>query len=214
MQGLLLWTFLRIRRDYSFSFIANLQASLSYAQGVFQCTSYMSPFRLRIQWIGQTGDDSCCYSENLARPPPHNPWNRKRGAIKAAETRKKEKSVNDLPSSEVKESKYQCGVCHTLQAFTQAEEKWIGCDNCDSWYRFTCVGICDSTIPEVYYLCSDCSKVRFKWFQCQFMFSILDFFLSLNTWLLLKYWYNYCLENFSSVSLLIFVDSNCCHDLQ
>ena len=56
--------------------------------------------------------------------------NRRKGAVKAAETRRRKKqkpamSVPD-PIDEAKESEYQYGICHTpYQAFTQAEEKWI-----------------------------------------------------------------------------------------
>ena len=85
--------------------------------------------------------------------------NRRKGASKAALTRRKNKpkAATIDPPVEVKESDYQCGVCHTPhQSFTETEEKWIGCDKCDTWYHFTCVGIdCHSDEPETY-LCSEC----------------------------------------------------------
>lgn len=59
--------------------------------------------------------------------------NRRKGAIKAAETRKKSRNTS-VPAEATRESDYQCGVCHALyQDFTDTEEQWIGCEACDSW---------------------------------------------------------------------------------
>ena len=50
----------------------------------------------------------------------------------------------------------QCGVCQTVyQEFTEKEEQWIGCDSCNSWFYFTCLGI--TSEPETF-LCSECCE--------------------------------------------------------
>ena len=55
--------------------------------------------------------------------------NRKRGAMKAAETRKKKKAAQ----TEV----VCCVVCHSPYVnFTEQVENWIQCDSCDSWTHF------------------------------------------------------------------------------
>jgi hypothetical protein len=78
--------------------------------------------------------------------------NRKKGAIKATESRKKKKQ----PQVIIEEHEYECGVCHTpYQNFTHTEEQWIGCEHCDSWYHFKCVGVSVKDVPDVY-LCSEC----------------------------------------------------------
>ena len=77
--------------------------------------------------------------------------NRKRGARKAAETRRKKKmakqSAHDV---------YYCGVCHDQYIqFTDREENWIGCEACDNWFHFACVGITVETVPDKFF-CEDC----------------------------------------------------------
>ena len=85
--------------------------------------------------------------------------NRKKGAIKAAESRRQKKKAT--PTSKTKtagtrESDYQCGVCSIpYQEFTGTSEQWIGCDKCDTWYHFTCIGI--SVAPAVF-LCRECDQ--------------------------------------------------------
>lgn len=86
--------------------------------------------------------------------------NRKRGAAKAAETRRqrrKDKPEAPTPThTDTCESEYQCGECHAVyQDFTDTEEQWIGCESCDSWYHFSCVGI--TVAPDTTFLCSNCS---------------------------------------------------------
>ena len=55
--------------------------------------------------------------------------NCRRGAIKAAETRRRKKNKNTtVPTETSTERDYQCGVCHTpYQEFTDTQEQWIGC---------------------------------------------------------------------------------------
>ena len=70
--------------------------------------------------------------------------NRKKGAEKAAETRRKKKSA----------SVCLCGVCGiAYEEETEQEEQWIGCDGCDHWFHWTCVNIV--TEPEKF-LCDGC----------------------------------------------------------
>ena len=76
--------------------------------------------------------------------------NRLRGAAKAAQTRKRMK-LND---GKQKESTYYCATCKTpYQDYTDQVEQWIGCDTCDSWFHFTCLGI--DTPPESFQ-CDEC----------------------------------------------------------
>ena len=99
--------------------------------------------------------------------------NRKKGAIKAAETRRRKSSSASVAMAQesaamaqesaamaqesatmAQDTEYQCGVCHApYQEFTDVEESWIGCDACDTWFHFTCLGITGA--PDVF-LCSDC----------------------------------------------------------
>lgn len=60
--------------------------------------------------------------------------NRKEGAAKAARKRKKV---------------YKCGICKSqYEEKTNKSEMWIGCDECDSWFHWTCIGITEE--PDMY----------------------------------------------------------------
>ena len=76
--------------------------------------------------------------------------NRRRGAQKAAETRKKKtvkKSFHDA---------YFCGTCHDqYMEYTDEEENWIECELCSTWFHFTYVGIQSQAVPQTFY-CEDC----------------------------------------------------------
>ena len=66
--------------------------------------------------------------------------NRKRGAVRAAATRCHKKRQMDEDNH--RESSYLCGAFFTpYQEFTDSVEDWIGCERCDSWFHFVCVGI-------------------------------------------------------------------------
>ena len=70
--------------------------------------------------------------------------NRKRGAIKAAETRKAKKATKQHTKSIVDTygDTYSCGICGVVwSAETTAVEDWIGCEKCDQWFHWTCLGI-------------------------------------------------------------------------
>ncbi len=83
--------------------------------------------------------------------------NRKRGARKAAETRKAKRAAKQqVEPRHIDNSKevYLCHVCDTQwKAETTAIQDWIGCDNCNKWFHWACVGI--QTEPDSY-LCTDC----------------------------------------------------------
>ena len=77
--------------------------------------------------------------------------NRKRGAARAAATRRKNKQ-----EKEERESSYYCAACRTpYQEFTESVEDWIGCEMCDSWFHFVCVGIDSTSVPDKFY-CEEC----------------------------------------------------------
>ena len=61
--------------------------------------------------------------------------NRKRGAARSAATRRKNKQE--------KEGRVPTTVLHVepLTRNLQSVEDWIGCEMCDSWFHFVCVGI-------------------------------------------------------------------------
>lgn len=84
--------------------------------------------------------------------------NRKRGAAKAAETRRrKRESQQAKKSAEVTESSdiYYCGSCEGVFGESNEEEYWIGCETCDTWYHGECVNIKPANEPSEFY-CSAC----------------------------------------------------------
>ena len=86
--------------------------------------------------------------------------NRKRGAAKAAETRRlKRKPVRDSVSQQVTtDATYCCGVCYGIyEEETDEVETWISCEHCDAWFHATCLGLqLDPSNPEEY-ICDTCS---------------------------------------------------------
>ena len=71
--------------------------------------------------------------------------NRKRGAEKAAATRRKRR-----------EQTCKCGICGQLyEEITEEVQNWIACDKCKRWFHFECVGIHSS--PENF-ICSLCTR--------------------------------------------------------
>ena len=78
--------------------------------------------------------------------------NRKRGALRAAETRRKKKNKMAQTVHDV----YYCGVCHDQYVeYTDQEEMWIGCESCSAWFHFDCVGITAGAVPEEFF-CENC----------------------------------------------------------
>jgi hypothetical protein len=77
--------------------------------------------------------------------------NRKRGAAKAALTRKKKGNVNRDSESET-----YCGTCKV--EYSKSKSKfWIFCDLCELWYCSSCEHL--SSEPETHkYLCKKCCK--------------------------------------------------------
>ena len=84
--------------------------------------------------------------------------NRKQGAIRAAQTRKNKKTaiVSQEKNSGGRQA-YYCGLCNEQYVeYTDEEEKWICCEECETWFHFVCVGVDDSNIPDDYF-CKQCS---------------------------------------------------------
>ena len=88
--------------------------------------------------------------------------NRRRGAQKAAETRKKKShstctSDTSQQSTISQEKVYYCGVCQEQYVeYTETVETWIACDSCSNWYHYSCAGL--TSEPESY-VCDQCTDV-------------------------------------------------------
>lgn len=77
--------------------------------------------------------------------------NRKEGAIKAAETRKRRR----MQKRQEKSDAVLCGVCGGLwEEETEEVEQWIQCDRCMNWYHWKCV--CIVKEPETF-SCNKCT---------------------------------------------------------
>ena len=87
--------------------------------------------------------------------------NRKRGAVKAAETRQRNNqskqtfNEGNKPEFITEQNEYHCGFCGALYGDSDEIEFWIGCEKCDSWYHGDCVGITTDNEPKEFY-CSTC----------------------------------------------------------
>lgn len=76
--------------------------------------------------------------------------NRKRGAAKAAETRRLNRC------SKQAEKVYSCGICGAVyDDETEEVEFWVGCDNCDTWFHGTCIDVTTDNEPDKYF-CNAC----------------------------------------------------------
>ena len=74
---------------------------------------------------------------------------RKRGAARAAATRRKNKQQK---RTEHENSKY-CAVCLApYQEFTDVVEDWIDCSKCGSWFHFLCIGIDTSSVLQNFFV--------------------------------------------------------------
>ena len=79
--------------------------------------------------------------------------NRKRGAAKAAETRRLKRCSK---SAETSGNLYSCGICGAVYCDeTEEPEYWIDCDSCDSWFHGTCINVTPDSEPEKYF-CNSC----------------------------------------------------------
>ena len=86
--------------------------------------------------------------------------NQKRGAAKAAETRRHRRAlVQQSKQDTYTDNMYYCGVCGGVyEEETNEIEIWIGCEQCDSWFHATCLGL-DSSDPEDY-ICDSCINMK------------------------------------------------------
>ena len=84
--------------------------------------------------------------------------NRRRGAAKAAATRKaRSKKTTEAVSKpeDDHEGRYFCATCgKEYMEEAEQEETWIGCDLCDAWYHTNCEKL--EAIPECNYICIKC----------------------------------------------------------
>ena len=89
-------------------------------------------------------------------------YNRKRGAAKAALTRRQRQTTRKAKAtssgSVAVQNSYCCGVCGGIyKEETDEAEFWVGCDNCDNWYHGVCISIEPESEPDKYF-CSSCSN--------------------------------------------------------
>ena len=76
--------------------------------------------------------------------------NRKRGAEKAAQTRRAQKQGSRSEDKEL----FYCGVCGAVyEDETEEVESWIACDTCYTWYHWSCVNV---TVEPNSFVCMDC----------------------------------------------------------
>ena len=82
--------------------------------------------------------------------------NRKRGAAKAAETRRCKRNTVQTPSTtDPEEDEYYCGVSRALYGDSDEAEYWVGCEKCDSWFHGSHINITPENEPDECY-CSAC----------------------------------------------------------
>ena len=72
--------------------------------------------------------------------------NRKEDAAKAAKTRHK--------SRQTVQEQYKCGVCQAVFEETEESGMWIGCEECDTWFHWTRVGITIEPDIHMYHMLS------------------------------------------------------------
>ena len=77
--------------------------------------------------------------------------NRRRGAAKAAETRRKKLPAQSVNVQESSEPATYCGICGALFEDTEESEYWIGCESCVEWFHGECVNITKETEPDEFY---------------------------------------------------------------
>ncbi len=79
--------------------------------------------------------------------------NRKRGAKKAAETRKAKRHVSRCESAD----RWFCGQC-ALEYDESIEENWIECSLCLVWYHFKCEQVVEAPPENINYICLKCKS--------------------------------------------------------
>ena len=78
--------------------------------------------------------------------------NRKRGASKAAKTRRSK--TNKHTPRHTGEGDCYCGVCEGLYGVEEGEY-WVGCDGCFQWFHHNCVALTPENEPE-HFFCPEC----------------------------------------------------------
>jgi hypothetical protein len=64
--------------------------------------------------------------------------NRKKGAQKAAQTRKAKSTSTEQPNTDI----VYCGNCgEVYEEETEEIQNWIACDVCSNWFHWMCVGL-------------------------------------------------------------------------
>ena len=88
--------------------------------------------------------------------------NRRRGAAKAAQTRRLKKQqqlsatvTTQRINEDFSNRKYYCGVCEALYDDDNEDEYWIGYEECE-WFYGDCVGVTPDNKPGKYY-CTTCN---------------------------------------------------------
>ncbi len=77
--------------------------------------------------------------------------NRKRGAAKAAQTRRNKRQAKHAGDTE-----YKCGLCGAVyEDETEEEELWIECESCTQWFHAECSGVDPDSVPDAF-VCSAC----------------------------------------------------------
>ena len=85
------------------------------------------------------------------------PENRKAGAKKAAETRKKKRDSQIQVVENEKEVCEECGLHDPLNTDEEVVD-WISCDGCLLWWHTACSGLVEEYNPDQW-LCMSCSEV-------------------------------------------------------
>ena len=81
--------------------------------------------------------------------------NRRRGATKAAATRRAKQTRS---TQETEPEHVLCGVCgKEYEEETIEPELWIACDHCNLWFHCTCEGLVEPPQDDTY-TCSKCSQ--------------------------------------------------------
>ena len=80
--------------------------------------------------------------------------NRKRGAVKAAATRRSRSSQRNK-----KDTEYFCGTCGVqYEDEMDNVEFWVCCDSCGRWYCCNCEGLLETPGDEECYNCTSCQQ--------------------------------------------------------